>query len=532
MRLHTKPGLIIAAVAALFVLAALVWSLGADSATANSCSGGYHFHEPDTCHKHCQNGMSAHNTTHGDNCDVPDPTPRPTRRSSSSPPPTPTPRPTPLPCPVAVQGFQIGSGDDAITDSSITVTWDAPGPSSLYGYKIESCSSADADCPDATEVATPSRSVTSHTLTELDPFASYFFRITALANPSSATCSDTEASAIVTATTEKRRLVVDNFRVAGVTSTTVTLQWDEPESTTGLNNYKIESCSSAEVDCPDATEVATPAKTATTQIVTGLDPSTTYYYRITAVAILNSAYLDSVPGDTTGDTAGGTNGGTNGDNPGDPPGDDPPNGDDPPDDIVVVTTALPPVADLEVTCTANSATLTWTAPTSTTNVDNFEVQYCTDSTCTTPVSAGTPLASATRFTVVNLSANTNYYFRLRAVGKTGYHDSDWSDAVMCTTDKTPLPAITGFTVSSHTDQGGVPLTWDAMTHTAFDKYRLEVCSDNQCASPTGYDVTAASYTHTCAQGDTCYYRVRAKATAGTDYKDGPWSDFVIVSIPN
>ena len=528
MRLHTKPGLIVAAAgAALLLLTVLIWSLGADSATANSCGGGYHFHEPDTCHKHCQNGMSAHNTDHGDNCSVSNPTPRP-RRQRPSPTATPTPQPTPLPCPVSVTGFQVDSGDDSITDSSIKVTWDAPGPSSLYGYRIESCSSAGADCPDATEVATPSRSVTSHILTELDPNTAYFFRITALANPSSATCSDTAASSIITATTKKIRLVVDNFQVTGVTSNTVTLQWDEPESTTGLDQYKIESCSSADVSCPDATEVATPAKTATTQIVTGLNPSTTYYYRITALAVPNSDYLDSIPGDTSGDTSGSNNG----DNNGDPPGDDPPNDEDPPDDIVVVTTALPPVVGLGVTCTDNSATLTWTAPASTTNVANFEVQYCTDSTCTTPVSAGTPSASATTFTVVGLSANTNYYFRLRAAGKTGHLDSDWSDAVLCKTDKTALPAITGFTVNSHTDQGGVPLAWDAMTHTALDKYRLEVCSDNQCSSPTGYDVTAASYTHTCAQGDTCYYRVRAKATANTDYKDGPWSDFVIVSIPN
>ncbi|MCY4520523.1 MAG: fibronectin type III domain-containing protein [Caldilineaceae bacterium] len=523
MRLHTKPGLIVAAVAALFLLTALIWSLGADSATANSCSGGYHFHEPDTCHKHCKNGMSAHNSTHGDNCAVSNPTPKPTRRRSS-PPPTPTPRPTPLPCPVAVQGFQVASGADSITDSSIKVTWDAPGPSSLYGYRIESCSSANADCLGATEVATPSRSVTSHTLTGLDPYTPYYLRITALAYPSSATCSDTAASAIVTATTAKIRLVVDNFRVAGITSNTVTLQWDAPvePTTTGLDKYKIESCSSADASCPDATEVATPAKTATTQIVTGLDPSTTYYYRITALALPNSAYLDSVPGDTSGDTTGGNSGGNSG---------NPPNDENPPDDIVVVTTALPPVAGLAVTCTDSVATLTWTAPVSTTNVDNLEVQYCTDAACTTPVSAGTPLASDTSWAVVGLSANTNYYFRIRAAGKTGHHDSDWSDAVLCKTDKTPLPAITGFTVSSHTDQGGVPLTWNAMTHAALDKYRFEVCSDAQCSSPTGYDVTNAAYTHTCPRGDTCYYRVRAKATASSDYKDGPWTDFVIVSIP-
>jgi hypothetical protein len=373
-------------------------------------------------------------------------------------------------------------------------------------------------------VATPSRSVTSHILTGLDPNTAYFFRITALAQPGSATCSDTAASSIITATTAKKRLVVDNFRVTGVTSNTVTLQWDAPESTTGLDKYKIESCSSADASCPDATELATPAKTETTQILTGLSSSTTYYFRITALAIPNSDYLDSIPGDASGDTSG--------DNNGDPPGDDSSNDEDPPDDIVVVTTALPPVAGLGVTCTDNSATLTWTAPVSTTNVANFEVQYCTDSTCTTPVSAGTPLASATSFTVVGLSANTNYYFRLRAAGKTGHLDSDWSAAVLCKTDKTALPAITGFTVDSHTTNGGVPLSWDAMTHTAFDKYRLEVCSDQQCSSPTGNDVTTDSYTHTCAQGDTCYYRVRAKATTNSDYKDGPWSGFVIVSIPN
>ncbi len=525
MRFHTKPGLIVAAAgAALLLLTVLIWSLGADSATANSCGGGYHFHEPDTCHKHCQNGMSAHNTDHGDNCSVSNPTPRPTRHRPS-PTATPTPQPTPLPCPASVTGFQVASGTDSITDSSLKLTWDAPGPSSLYGYKLESCSSAAADCPDATEVATPVRSATSHTLTDLDPHTSYYLRITALANPSSATCTDAAASAIITATTAKRRLVVDNFQVSGITSTTVTLQWDAPESTTGLDKYKIESCTSADVSCPGATEVATPANTETSQIVTGLSPSTTYYYRITALAIPNSAYLDSVPGDTSGDTTGDPPGG-------DPPNDDPSDDEDPPDDIVVVTTALPPVAGLAVTCTDNSATLTWTAPTSTTNVANFEVQYCTDSTCTTPVSAGTPSASATSFTVVGLSANTNYYFRLRAVGNTGHLDSDWSDAVLCKTDKTALPAIAGFTVNSHTNQGGVPLSWDAMTHTALDKYQLEVCSDQQCSSPTSYDTTNTGLTHTCARGTTCYFRVRAKATANTDYKDGPWSDFVIVSIPN
>ena len=507
MRFLTKPGLIIAAGAALLLLTALIWSWDAGSATANSCGGGYHFHEPDTCHKHCKNGMSAHNRDHGEDCSVSNPTPKP-RRPRSNPTPTPTPKPTPLPCPTAVQGFQVASEADSITDSSIRVTWDAPRPSRLYGYRIESCSSALASCPGAQAVATPAKTATTHTLTDLDPHMSYHFRITALAFPGS-TCSDSAASAIVTATTAKKRLVVDNFRVAGVTSNTVALQWDAPTSTNGLDKYKIESCSSALASCPDATEVATPAKTVTTYTVTGLDPSTTYYYRITALAIPDSAYLDSVPGDTSGDTS----------------------EDDPPDDVVVVTTALPSVA-VTVTCTANSATLNWTAPTSTTNIDNFEVQYCTNAACTTPVNAGTPLASATSFTVVGLSPNTDYYFRLRAAGKKGHLDSDWSAAVLCKTDKAPLPTIAGFTIDSFTNLGGVPLSWDALTHTALDKYRLEVCAATTCSAPTGFDVTATTYSHTCARGTSCYFRIRAKALANSDYRDGPWSAFVIVSIPD
>lgn len=514
MRLLTKPGLIVVVGVALIGLAALIWSLDTSSATANNCAGGYHFHKPSTCHKHCKNGMSPHNSTHGDNCTVKKPTPRPTPRRAK-PTPTPTPRPIPLPCPVSVQGFQVASGADSITSSSIRVTWDTPPRSRLHGYKIESCSSAAANCPGATVVGSPSKSVTSHTLGDLDPFTPYYFRITALAPPGSS-CQDAAASGLITATTAKMRLVVDNFQVADVTSTTVALQWDAPAATTGLDKYRIESCSSATADCPNATEVATPAKGATTYTATGLTPSTTYYFRITALAIPNSAYLDSIPGDTSGDTK--QDGGSR--------------TSDVPDDVVSVTTALPPVVGLATQCSINTATLSWTAPVPTTNIKNFEVQYCTDASCTTPVSAGTPLASATRFTVVGLSPNTDYYFRIRAAGKTGHSDSDWSDTVLCKTAKKPLAALTGFTVDSYTDGGGVPLSWNALVHTALNRYQLDVCSNAQCSTAVTYYTASTHHTHVCARGSSCYFRVRANAKEASDYTHGPWSEFVIVSIPN
>lgn len=505
MTLHRTSLIVAVGAFLLLLLTALIWSLDAGSATATNCGGGYHFHDPDTCHKHCQNGQSSHNLDHGDNCAVSNPTPTPTRE----PPPQPTPTPTPIPCPADVTGFQV----DSVTDTSITVQWNTPS-ASPYGYKIESCTSSDAGCPGATQVATPSGSATSHTLKNLNPNTAYFFRITALAFPNSS-CQDSAASSIITGTTLKTRLVVDNFRASSVTSTTVTLKWDAATPAAGLDKYKLESCSSSDASCPDATQVATPAKTATSYTVTGLDSSTTYYYRLTALAIPNSNYLDSDPAATRGETTGNTN----------------------PQNLtagmVQVRTALAPVTGLAAACanSSDSVSLTWTAPTSTTNIANFQIQRCASANCTNPVSDGTPAASATTHTVQNLSANTTYYFRIRAVAKMGYQNSDWSSTVSCKTSKISLPAITGFSVDSNNQSGGVPLVWDALTHTALDKYRVEVCSSTQCTSPTGYDATSAAYNHTCSPGDACYYRVRAKAKASSDYQDGPWSAFVIVSIP-
>ncbi len=721
------PGLpyIVAIGAALLLLTALVWTLNAEPTTANDCGGGYHFHEPDTCHKHCKNGMSSHNSTHGDNCRTSNPTPRPTRRPRRAATATPIPRrslqtlatptPTPIPCPADVTGFEA----DSVSGSSITMTWDTP-QDQPHGYKIESCNSAVPGCPGATEVATPAGSATSHTLTNLAANTPYHLRITALADPNSA-CSDSAASTIVTVNTTKIQLVVDNFRASEVTSTTVTLEWDAPASTTGLDKYKIEECNSADASCPGATEVATPAKTATSHKVTGLDPMVTYYYRITALAVANSNYLDSDPSAARGTTS-----------------------DDTPAGIVEITTLRPPVESLTATCTADSATLAWTlpvarssiasfkvevledcdgcspevfsvartesgytvtglspntvyhftvhflgiqaqagnyeserasvqcttkirlvvdnfrvseitsttatlewdAPASTTGLDKYKIEECNsaDASCPGATEVATPAKTATSHKVTGLDPMVTYYYRITAlaVANSNYLDSDPSAArgttsddtpagiveittlrppvgsltatcaadsatldwtlpvarssiasfkvevledcdgcspevfsvartesgytvtglspntvyhftvhylgtqaqgtsrnyaserasVQCTTTKKPLPVITGITVSSFTEDGGVPLAWNTLIHSALDRYRIQVCSDAQCSgSPTTYDTKQTAYSHICPRDSTCYFRVRAIAKAASDYADGAWSNFVIVSIP-
>ena len=62
---------------ALFIALTLVLTavlvLG-NTETSHACGGGHHYHEEtDKCHKHCQNGMSAHNSGHGEDYAVNNP---------------------------------------------------------------------------------------------------------------------------------------------------------------------------------------------------------------------------------------------------------------------------------------------------------------------------------------------------------------------------------------------------------------------------------------------------------------------------
>ena len=38
-----------------------------------ACHAPFHLHDDGLCHRHCHNGMSLHNSTHGQDCSVPDP---------------------------------------------------------------------------------------------------------------------------------------------------------------------------------------------------------------------------------------------------------------------------------------------------------------------------------------------------------------------------------------------------------------------------------------------------------------------------
>ena len=359
-------------------------------------------------------------------------------------------------------------------------------------------------------VATVDKHATTHTLTgqssNLPDDWGYFFRIIALAAKNSG-CQDAAPSAILLAnpklvTTKAistqvlpAGLTVENFRVASVTDSAVTLQWDSPPSTVGLDGYKIEHAS-----CSDATAVAVPNKSATSQVLMGLDSGTTYHYRIIALTTSETAVEDSDPSA-----------------------------------IISATTlhpALPPVTGLTASCSIASADLTWTMPVFPKHVAGYRIQYCTDAGCDSPTSGGAPTAAATSHTVQGLFANTIYHFRIRATGRTEHEDSGWSGTVPCTTAKIPLPAITGLMIDSSTVDSDVSLSWDTVSNAALDTYRIEVCLNTDCqGTSTDYETAEAEYVHDCARDSQCYYRVRAEAKTDSNYRHGPWSSFLVIQIP-
>ena len=87
----------------------------------------------------------------------------------------------------------------------------------------------------------------------------------------------------------------------------------------------------------------------------------------------------------------------------------------------------PDMNTLVVAPTDTQATLTWVAPTCTLTPTGYEVEYATDASFTDALTATTNTNSVT---LTGLTANTNYYVRIRSAhtanGTTIY--SDWSDA--------------------------------------------------------------------------------------------------------
>jgi hypothetical protein len=232
-------------------------------------------------------------------------------------------------------------------------------------------------------------------------------------------------------------------KVPTVTATTaagkidsISLSWMAPSQTAGITTYLVEYSK----DGNTWTTFTRPDSTVTSTTVTGLDSGTSYTFRVTpSIGTTVSAAAATVSNSAT----------TN---------------------FQKVTNAVAtPSASI-----FSTVALTWTAPTITTNLDNYRIEVSTDGTTWTTFERTASIATSA--TVTGLTFGTAYRFRITpsfsavfdAVGQA-------TTAVITTGSPTVSSAIASKIALSNTS---LALTWNAPAMTSgLSTYKVDVSTD-------------------------------------------------------
>src|SRR5437773_102920 len=236
-----------------------------------------------------------------------------------------------------------------------------------------------------------------------------------------------------------------NLVATAVSSNQINLSWTASTDDVGVTGYRVDRCQGA--GCTSFTQIATP--TGTSYSDTGLAPSTSYSYQVTAVDAAGNASTASAPGtaSTPADTT-------------------------------------PPSAPTGLTATAGSATaitLSWTASTDDVGVTGYQVERCPGAECTTFTIVRAPRRASGSDT--GLAPSTSYSYQVRAVDAAG-DVSAASPLGSATTpaDTTPpsAPAKLTVTAASATQ---ISLTWAASTDdVGVTGYQVERCPGAECTT--------------------------------------------------
>ena len=248
------------------------------------------------------------------------------------------------------------------------------------------------------------------------------------------------AGAVVTS----NAMTFDVFvKVPTVTATTaagkidsISLSWMAPSQTAGITTYLVEYSKDGNI----WTTFTRPDSTVTSTTVTGLDSGTSYTFRVTpSIGTSVSAAAATVSNSATTNFQKVTN---------------------------AVATPSPSIF--------STVALTWTAPTITTNLDNYRIEVSTDGTTWTTFER--TASTATSATVTGLTFGTSYRFRITpsfsavfdAVGQA-------TTAVITTGSPTVSNAIASKVALSNTS---LALTWNAPAMTSgLSTYKVDVSTD-------------------------------------------------------
>jgi hypothetical protein len=403
---------------------------------------------------------------------------------------------TTLPNPPTAFGKTSPTDGDITQSTSPILMWSASTGATNYEYCYDTTN--DNACSSWTSNGT----ATSRALSGLSANTTYYWHVRAV-NSGGTTYADVTSIAFWSFTTMPnppaafgKTIPIDG---AINQSTSPTLMWS---ASTGAANY--EYCYDTTND--NACSSWTSNGTATSRALSGLSANTTYYWHVRAVNAGGTTYADSTSFAFWSFT----------------------------------TMPVPPAAfgkssplDGDIT-QSTSPVLMWGASSGATSYE-----YCYDTTNDNLCFAWTSNGTATSRALSGLSANTTYYWHVRAINAAGTTYADGTSITFWsfTTLPNPPTAFGKFNPSNGaTNQTTSPtLTWSASTGAASYDYCYDTTNDNACSSWTSNGTATSKVLNGLANDTTYYWHVRAINTGGITYADSSsfafWSFTTMASPP-
>jgi phosphodiesterase/alkaline phosphatase D-like protein len=356
----------------------------------------------------------------------------------------------------------------ATSNTQINLSW--ADQANETGYTLQRDTSSAFGSPTAVDL--PANS-TSYSSTGLNASTTYYYRLRA--NGASSTTSNWSTTA--SATTQAAPpppLTTPTLAATATSSTQINLSWADQANETG---YTLQRDTSSAFASPTAVDLAA---NATSYSSTGLNASTTYYYRLRANGASSTTSNWSTTASASTQAA--------------PP---------------------PPLSTPTLAATASSSTqinLSWADQA---NETGYTLQRDTSSAFGSPTTVELN-ANATSSSATGLNASTTYYYRLRAKGASST-TSNWSTTASATTQAAPpLPLTTPSLSATATSTAQINLSWaDQANETG---YTLQRDTSSAFGSPTTVELSANA-TSSSATGlspsTTYYFRLRANGASST-----------------
>ena len=302
-------------------------------------------------------------------------------------------------------GTPVTSG---VSSTQITVTWSAATDNvGVTNYTLERC--AGVGCNTFAPIVT--QAGVSFTDSSLAPSTSYSYRVRATDAAGNASAYSATATAATSAAPDTQAPTAPGMPVtSGLSSTQITVSWTASTDNVGVTSYTLERC--AGVGCSSFAAIATQSGLSFTD--TGLAPSTSYSYRVTATdAAGNASAYSAIATAVTSGT---------------------------PD------TQAPTAPGTPVTLGVGGAqmTVTWSASTDNVGVANYTLERCDGTGCSGFSAIATQPGLS--FTDTGLTPSTSYSYRVKALDAAG-NESAYSPITSATTAALTSGLVAEYTFS-------------------------------------------------------------------------------------